>query len=60
MFNFIYFYVRFFKFFCKICNREGGIILVIFKFKVDLKVNFNKCLLEFEGCGFDELIWGKR
>lgn len=60
MFNSIHLYVRFFKYFCKTCNREGGIIPAIFKFKVDLKANLNKRLAEFEGCGSDESIRGKR
>lgn len=54
MFNSIHLYVRFFKYFCKTCNREG-----IFKFKVDLKANLNKRLAEFEGCGSDESVRGK-
>lgn len=60
MFNSIHLYVRLFNFFCKTCNREGGIIPAIFKFKVDLKANLNKRLPEFEGCGSDESIRGKR
>lgn len=56
----IHLYVRSFKNFCKTCNREGGIIPAIFKFKVNLKAKLNKRLAEFEGCGSDESVRGKR
>lgn len=32
----------------------------IFKFKVNLKAKLNKRLAEFEGCGSDESVRGKR